>query len=302
MLDAMRELDFRPNQAARRLVTRRSQMIGVLTSQLSYYGPATSIQSIEAAARREGYLVTVTNIASRDEAGIRAALDHLVGQSVEGLVVIAPQVSVFEVIEDMSVRVPLVTLNPSYPGEGKSTWVDQQAGARQAVRHLIDLGHEDIIHLAGPQDWIEAEARMQGYIAELSDADLSVRAPILGDWTAQFGYRAGRELLTLRDFTAIFAANDQMALGVLHACRDAGLSVPHDLSVVGFDDIPESQHFFPPLTTVRQDFAELGERAVGMLLRQIRGEELHTPELISPHLVERASSGPAPFQEFRPRA
>jgi DNA-binding LacI/PurR family transcriptional regulator len=290
---SMAELNFRPNPNARRLVTRRSGMIGVLTSHLSNYGPATSIQALESAARGEGYLVTVTNIASTREPDIRSALDHLMGQSVEGLVVVAPQVSVFDVIRDMSIDVPLVSLEQSHSPARHGAWVDQETGARAAVRHLVDLGHEDIIHIAGPQNWIEAESRMQGYIRELDRADLSVRAPILGDWTASFGYRAGRELLRMRDFTALFAGNDQMALGFVHACRDAAVRVPEDVSVIGFDDIPEAEHFYPRLTTMRQDFCEVARRAVASLLSQLGGDRPEDADPIVPELIVRDSTSVA---------
>ena len=110
---------------------------------------------------------------------------------------------------------------------------------------------------------------MRGFLEEMSAQDVPTTAPILGDWTADFGYYAGRELLTVRDFTAIFASNDQMALGLMHAVRDAGLEIPRDVSIIGFDDIPEAAHFWPPLTTVRQDFAELGRRCVALLLGDI---------------------------------
>jgi DNA-binding LacI/PurR family transcriptional regulator len=136
---------------------------------------------------------------------------------------------------------------------------------------------------------------MQGYLNAINDADLRTRAPILGDWTAQFGYYAGRELLTFRDFTAVFAANDQMALGVIHACHEAGIDVPGQVSVVGFDDVPEAAHFWPPLTTVRQDFAEIGRRAVAMLLDQIRGDIPAARAPIETQFIQRRSTGPAAF-------
>ncbi len=168
--------------------------------------------------------------------------------------------------------------------------VDQTAGARFATRHLLDLGHRRVYHLAGPQDWIEAKARMRGFLSEMAAAKASATAPILGDWSAEFGYYAGRELLRKRDFTAVFSANDQMALGLMHAVRDASLDVPRDVSIVGFDDVPEAAHFWPPLTTVRQEFAELGRRAIALLLGDINGEGKGYGGTITPHLVVRAST------------
>ena len=287
---AIEELGYRPNQAARALVTSRSRTIGVLSAQTAHYGPATSIQAIETAAREAGYRLSITNISSSEYASIKSGLDYLMSQAVEALIVIAPQVRVFEAINDLQVGVPFVTLEATGLNTAHSLWVDQVQGARMATRHLIDLGHTEIMHISGPQDWIEAEARMQGFLRELGDADLRTRAPILGDWTPAFGYYAGLELLRYRDFTAVFAGNDQMALGFMHACREMGLSVPGDISIVGFDDIPESAHYAPPLTTVRQDFAEIGRRAVGLVLGELRGESELSHDPVQPQLIVREST------------
>lgn len=287
---AIDELGYRPNQAARALVTSRSRTIGVLSAQTAHYGPATSIQAIETAAREAGYRLSITNISSSEYASIKSGLDYLMSQAVEALIVIAPQVRVFEAINDLQVAVPFVTLEATGLNTAHSLWVDQVQGARMATRHLIDLGHTEIMHISGPQDWIEAEARMQGFLRELGDAELRTRAPILGDWTAAFGYYAGLELLRYRDFTAVFAGNDQMALGFMHACRESGLSVPQDISIVGFDDIPEAAHYAPPLTTVRQDFAEIGRRAVGLVLGELRGESELSHDPVQPQLIVREST------------
>jgi DNA-binding LacI/PurR family transcriptional regulator len=291
VLEVIDQVGYRPNQAARALVTSKSQTIGVLiASQTGGYGAQTMLYAVEVAAREAGYALSITTCAS-DYDSVRRALDQLVDQAVEGVVVVAPQVRVFDAISAMSLRVPFVTLDSTRRDLGHSVAVDQFAGARLAARHLIGLGHRDILHIAGPQDWIEAEARMQGYLLELTDQDLPVIPPILGDWTAAFGYRAGRELLLRRDFTAVFASNDLMALGVLHAFAEAGLSVPGDVSVIGFDDIPEAAHFWPPLTTVRQDFDAVGSRAVALLVAELRGEPLPDTHPVTPRLVERGSTG-----------
>ena len=137
---------------------------------------------------------------------------------------------------------------------------------------------------------------MRGFLDEIDSAELRTHPPILGDWTADFGYFAGRELIAQRDFSAVFAANDLMALGLLHALRDGGLNVPGDVSVVGFDDIPVARHAWPPLTTVHQDFAEIGRRAVGSLLAEVRGEAIADADSapILSRLVVRESTGTAP--------
>jgi len=295
---AIAELGYRPNPAARALVTSRSRTIGVLSSQTSQYGPATSIAAIELAARDAGYRSSVTTIATTDATSIRAALDYLLSQSIEALVVIAPQQRVLDVITELSFDVPYVTLQTSDVTERHGMTTDQVLGARLATRHLIDLGHTEILHISGPQDWIEAEARMQGYLEEINTADLRTRAPILGDWSAHFGYYAGLELLRFRDFSAVFASNDQMALGFMHACREMDLRIPEDISVVGFDDIPEAAHFAPPLTTVRQNFVEIGRRAVALLLGELKGAQPEH-ELVVPELIVRQSTAvPPPEHRF----
>ena len=290
VLEVIAQIGYRPNQAARTLVTAKSRTIGVLATQTAHYGPSTSITAIEHAARDAGYRLSITSISSSDYPSIKAALDYLLSQSIEALVVIAPQVRVFEAINELSISVPFVTLESTARDEGRSLSVDQIAGARLATQHLIDQGHTEIMHISGPQDWIEAEARMQGFLDAVNDADLRTRAPILGDWTAHFGYYAGVELLRFRDFTAVFAGNDQMALGFMHACRELGLSIPEDISIVGFDDIPEAAHFFPPLTTIRQNFAEIGRRAVSLLLGELRGDTDLSHDQIMPELVIRQST------------
>ena len=288
----MEQLQYRPNLAARALVTSRSQTIGILAAGSSMYGPASSIAAIEAAARARGYWVSTANIDPADPESIPAGLAHLIAQSIEGLVVIAPQVRVFRALAAQSLDIPYVTLQSTDLDPDHTLSVDQLAGARLATKHLINLGHRQIYHLAGPQDWIEAEARMRGFLAEMGASDIPTTAPILGDWSAEFGYHAGQELLQVPDFTAIFSSNDQMALGLIHAIRDAGLDVPRDISVVGFDDIPEAAHFWPPLTTVRQDFAELGRRCVELLLGPTGGGSEPAAATIAPELVVRGSTGP----------
>jgi DNA-binding LacI/PurR family transcriptional regulator len=283
-------LGYRPNATARALVTSRSRTIGVLSIHSALYGPTTSIQSVEVAAREAGYRISLTNIDTGEPDAIREALDFLLNRSVDALVILAAQANVFEAVRKIAIPVPFAMLQATDLDAGHSVSVDQAAGARMAVRHLINLGHTEILHIAGPAGWIEAEERAEAYRAELVSAGLQPRAQVIGDWTADFGYQAGRELLPGHDFTAVFCCNDQTALGFLHACRDAGVRVPEDLSVVGFDDIPESLHFAPPLTTIRQDFVEIGRRAVASLLAELNGESplAHTP--IAPELIARLST------------
>ena len=293
VLDVISEVGYRPNSAARALVTRSSRTIGVLAAQSGNYGPTTALYAIEVAAREAGYRLSITSTSSGDYASIRSSLDYLMSQSIDALVVIAPQARVFDAIAELSIGVPFVTLESSGRDMGHSISVDQTTGARLAIRHLIELGHTEIVHIAGPQDWIEAESRMQGYLREMTEAELRLRAPILGDWTAHFGYYAGLELLRYQDFTAVFAANDQMALGVLRALHEHGRDVPGEISVVGFDDIPEAEFFLPPLTTVRQNFDEMGRSSLRLLLDVMRGPAGAPVELtVAPELIVRTSTAP----------
>ncbi|MDF2491902.1 MAG: LacI family transcriptional regulator [Microbacterium sp.] len=193
VLEVMSRVQYRPNRAARALVTSRSQTIGILSASSTQYGPASSIAAIEEAARARGYWVSTANIAPHDPTSIPAGLAHLTAQSIEGLVVIAPQVRVFRALEAQPLDIPYVTLQSAELDPQHALSVDQIAGARLATRHLIELGHRNIYHLTGPQDWIEAEARMRGFLEEMSAHDIPTTAPILGDWTAEFGYYAGRD-------------------------------------------------------------------------------------------------------------
>jgi DNA-binding LacI/PurR family transcriptional regulator len=175
--------------------------------------------------------------------------------------------------------------------------VDQRGGAELATRHLLDLGHRTVHHIAGPLGSIESQLRAEGWRAALAAAGAPRPEPLIGDWTARAGYHLGRRLARDRSLTAVFASNDQMALGVLRATHEAGRRIPEDISVVGFDDIPEASYLTPPLTTVRQDFGEVGSRSLRVLLRAIDSVAAHEERpaegsLVAPELVVRASSGP----------
>lgn len=291
VLDAMQQLHYRPNRAARALVTARSRTIGVLsTSAAALYGPVSSINSIQSEGRAAGYFVTVTQLSDLSDAGIAAGIDHLLSQAVEGIIVIAPQDVVLRRVATAGLDVPYITLQGGAESVSRELTVDQEAGARMATRHLVDLGHRDIVHVAGPLEWFEAQARVDGYLSELVAAGIPEQRVRHGDWSAASGYAAATEFVGDRSVTAVFASNDQMALGVYHAAHEHGRRIPDDLSVVGFDDIPEAAHFWPPLTTVLQDFTELGRRSVEHLVAEIEGGEEPGPVTITPELVVRGST------------
>lgn len=291
--EVMTRLGYRPNRAARTLVTARHSTIGLLVAGRGLWGPSSASIAIEEAARAAGYAVASASLANEDSRSMASALDSLLAHGVDGLVVIAPHGRAMEVVRRAAPELPAVALHRA-TGSGETVVLDQEGGARAATRHLLELGHTRLAHLAGPQDWVEAESRAEGFSAELREHRLPVRPLLFGDWSADAGYAAGRVLLAT-DVTAVFAANDQMALGLLHAVAEAGLRVPQDVSVVGFDDIPESRYFSPPLTTVRQDFAELGRRAIAVLLEELEPGREPVPRTVVPTpLVVRASTGPPP--------
>jgi DNA-binding LacI/PurR family transcriptional regulator len=289
VLAAIAELGYRRNLAARALVTSRTRAIGVLSPEVAQHGPASSVLAVEAAAREHGYHPLVTAAAVDREATV-AALGFLIDQAVEALVVIAPHETVLAAIRDLDVRVPLVTLQaPDRPG---GIGVDQAAGSRLATEHLLALGHRRIQHLAGPERYLEAAARRAGFADAMARAGVTPGATLTGDWSAASGFAAAADLDPAT--TAVVAANDQMAIGLLAALADAGRTVPGDISVVGFDDVPEAPYVRPALTTVHQDFALVGRRAVEALLAQLApaadGEGAPLETTIPPRLVVRAST------------
>jgi DNA-binding LacI/PurR family transcriptional regulator len=295
VLAAIRELDYRPNSAARALVTRRSQTLGVVSFASTLYGPASMLDGLEQAARSAGYFVSVASLRSLDSRSLQEAVDRLRDQGVEGVVVIAPQVSAVSAVAKLSSAVPVVAVGAGTRSRVPTVSVDNLAGAAAATRHLLDLGHRAVHHVAGPAGWLESQDREDGWRRTLEQAGVEAPKVHSGDWSSRAGYEAGMRIAGDRGVTAVFCANDHMALGMLRALHEAGRSVPGDISVIGFDDIPESAYLIPPLTTVRQDFAELGRRALELLVDELAGAgHLRDRVLISPEMVLRRSAGPAP--------
>jgi DNA-binding LacI/PurR family transcriptional regulator len=204
---------------------------------------------------------------------------------------IAGHDAALEIVRAHRSGLPFVVVEGDLSKDALTVGVDQVTGARMATEHLLQLGHREIVHVSGPQDWTEARARVEGWRAAMRDAGLRPAEPIPGDWTSRSGYAAGRAVGDLPDVTAVFAANDQMAIGVLRALHECGRSVPDDVSVVGFDDVPEAEFLIPPLTTVRQDFPAVGRRAIDVIRKAINGDELTPSPLLNPDLVLRSSTG-----------
>jgi DNA-binding LacI/PurR family transcriptional regulator len=287
---AIAELGYRRNTAARSLVTRRSQTIGVLASELAQYGPANTLLGVEHAARDAGYFVSIAALRSISRDAIFDALRHFTDQSVDGIAVLVPHSETLLALKEMPLDVPVVAVGSLGNEKVSGAMVDQKRGAELAVGHLIEQGHRRIAHISGPQDWIDAIVRAEGWRDALQEAGLADDLLMEGDWSAGSGYAIGKRLASRREATAIFVANDQMALGLLRAFNEAGVNVPGDVSVVGFDDQPEAGYFSPPLTTVRQDFEELGRRCMDIMLREIESGAAVSTTVVTPELVVRQST------------
>lgn len=292
VLRAIQEVNYAPSSIARALATNRSRRIGVLVDSPLYYGPNATLRGLEQAARTAGYTVDAVTASEVPDRGIDSGVEHLLGEGIEALCVIAPRSSSLAALRRGAEGVPTLVFTAETDAAPVTAAVDQRAGACLAVEHLLDLGHREILHLAGPLDWLDARARKEAWCDRLEQAGVRVRPSPVGDWSAESGYHVATTCEELREVTAVFVANDQMALGVLHGLHVRGLRVPEDLSVVGFDDIPEAGHFLPPLTTVRQDLGALGSRAVELLVSAIEGREAPHSDMIAPELVVRESTAP----------
>ncbi|MEU4999119.1 LacI family DNA-binding transcriptional regulator [Streptomyces sp. NPDC021622] len=295
VLSAMRELDYRPNSAARALKSGEFRTIGVITFTLSTTGNVRTLEAIATSAAQEGYAVTLLPVAVPTQDEVRGAFSRLGELAIDAAIVIME----VHLLDDARLSLPphvKVVVADSDAGDRYTVVdTDQVGGTREAVAHLLDLGHETVWHLAGPETSYAAQRRTEAWRAALVQAGRTPPSLVRGDWSAESGYRAGLELAERAECTAVFAANDQMALGLLRALNERGRKVPEDVSVVGFDDIAEAGSFQPPLTTVHQDFGEVGRRCVDRVLHQVKhGEPEHGTTLVPTRLVVRASTAPPP--------
>jgi DNA-binding LacI/PurR family transcriptional regulator len=290
VLAAISELAYRPNAAARTLVTRRTHTIGVISCDTDLFGPASLLYEIEQAAAAS-YFVSVASLPALDHGAALETVGRLLNQGVEGIIVIAPSTSAVAALSGMPSEVPLVAVGCGTSAPFASIAVDNVAGAAAATQYLLDLGHPTVHFVAGPESSLDAQERSVGWRQALARAGAPLPPVTTGDWSSRSGYAIGRELAATPEVTAVFCANDQMALGVLRAMAEHGRAVPGDVSVVGFDDLPEAEFFLPPLTTVRQDFGKVGRRAVRLLVEKFDGSGPDGPQSPVPtELIVRASA------------
>lgn len=293
--DAIATLGYRRNLAARALATGDTRSIGVLVSNPGLSGPSGAFLAIERKARSRGYWVAVAGLQTRDPGEVADAISHFIGFGVEGIIAIAQTQIAVDATLEASRGVPTLLVTSGIVPEGIPTLdIDQADGAGQAMTILRGLGHTRIAHVSGPMGDLHAEVRANVWRDMVPDVD-PMNSPLLqGDWSSASGYGAAMRLLASgARSTAIFTANDRIAYGVLRALNERGLTVPHDMSVVGFDDIEGSDCSIPPLTTIQQDHEALSRAAIELLLEAIAGEPARRVT-IPPDMVIRASTGAVP--------
>ena len=289
ILAAAKELEYSPNPVALSLRTRRSSTIGVVTDSIATAGFAGQLlQGASERAAAHGYLLLVIDT-QHDRAAEERAFDTLRGRQVDGFIYAAMSLEAYEPSPGLTGSV-VALANCFDPAERWSSFIpDEGAGSRSATRHLIERGHRDIVMLTGTPDKVASGLREQGFAEELAAAELPVRPPISAGWEIDKGYAAAMHVLATSDPrpTGLVVANDRAAIGVVLAATSLGLSVPGDVSVVGYDDDENvAPWMVPALTTVRLPHREMGEAAIQHLLDQIGVADQTPPAVAHQVLLE----------------
>lgn len=292
--DVITRLNYRPSKAARSLAAKQSLTLAVITYGIEYYGLTQMVVNIERYARKAGYDIIYSNIDLVDIDDLDNRVNSMAQWLVDGMILIAPIKNAYyeQVIQQLT-SIPYILFDNAPDTQNPSIRFNQETGGFVITQHLIELGHQQLVTITGPQNWFGAESRMIGYHRALQSAGLTSVAQIEGDWTAQSGYTAMQKLIQHHTFTGVVAGNDQMALGAIHAMTEAGIHVPQDISIVGFDDIPEASFYLPALTTIKQDFHLLGQRGIQYLIDLIQDPPIVAgSRVIEPQLVIRNSTEP----------
>lgn len=280
---AMAELGYRPHRAARALRTGRSRTIGLVVTTLATVGNSRMLQATAEAAAERGYALTLVTAGS----SVADAFERLAEQEVDGAIVLN-EASALVPAAQRPPGLRLVVVDAPASADLAVVHSDHAGGAAAATARLLAVGHATVHHLAGPADSFAAAERERGWRETLAQAGARVPAVVRGDWSAGAGFAAGAAFI---DASAVFCANDQMALGLLRALAERGRRVPEDVDVIGFDDVPDAANYRPPLSTIRQDFTALAHRAVDLLVAGIEGESGMPDVVVVPTtLVERAST------------
>jgi LacI family transcriptional regulator len=291
VLRAIRETGYRPNLAAKVLATGRSYMIQLIIFDLRYSDPLPSMLYW---AKKHGYTLVISEIspyASRED--ICETLEELTARMIDGLVMFTPYLALsYEDMTKTCRSVPFVLVGNELGIKAPSVVFDQRHGVEVAVQHLLDLGHRHIAEISGPVMHIDARLRHETFQWMMQSNGLKPGPSMEGDFEVPSGYTAVNQLLATQEpFSAIFIANDRMALGALHALQEHGLKVPDDISVIGFDDMIEAAYFNPALTTVRQDLNALANQSIEYLVSIINNPETPVQQrVLYPELILREST------------
>ncbi|WES64348.1 LacI family DNA-binding transcriptional regulator [Microbacter sp. GSS18] len=288
---ALARLDYRPNRVAQALRTRRSRRIGVVIHEMFAFGPAGLLRGATRRAREDGYTLTIVGVDSEDEVAVASAFAAFEEEQAAGIMAVTLTDSVRHAVDARSTGVPILVDPAEVVREGASF---NEAGAALAARHLVALGHRRVAMLTGPEHWLPARQRREGFVAELADGPAECVRVWRGDWSAESGDRAARDLDPADGITAIFAANDAGAIGLTHGLLARGIRVPEDVSVIGFDATPDSAFGRPEVTTIDAHYEEQGRVAMDALLAQIEERAPSPAPATPPHLVVRGSTGPPP--------
>jgi DNA-binding LacI/PurR family transcriptional regulator len=288
---AMLQLDYRPNLHARSLVTRSSTTVGILIiSDANLVGSLKILSEVSVEATKANFLTSITTYDRNADESLRHAMFRLLDQGLAGIVVISARKEGLNELVEWANGLPLVFCKAGPDNFGYRIKLENEIAAYRATHQLISLGHKKIVHFSGPKGLIDSDDRREGFERAMREAGLVPDMVYEGDWSADSGYKLGKDLIASgKKFTAVFSGNDKMALGLIHALNQKRLEVPRDVSIVGFDDLEESKHYRPALTTVRQDFSEFGSRAIAMLQAQISGGGKPNFEELNPELVLRNS-------------
>jgi LacI family transcriptional regulator len=294
ILKLAKEMGYKPNLVARSLQSSRSHLVGVIVDRMQSPFAAATVEGIQDGLRHEGYSISIA-YSNRDQAIATDAIHTFYSHQVDGIIILNSWLHTFnDPILALQDR-PFVFINRVF-GNSLHNCVgpgDRQ-GARLATQHLVSLGHRRIGYINGMETWIEAQNRLAGYCDVLTEHGISVDEALIrhGNWSVDSGYEGARGLLALEDRpTAIFAANDMMAMGAIYAIQKAGLEVPTDIAVVGYDDRDFAAWIRPALTTVRMPSYEMGQAAARLLLQQINKEELEDATQVTGQLIVRESCG-----------
>ena len=305
ILRVVKEIGYRPNRAARLLATAKSSVVGIVSFATQIYGPAHTILSIDKVAKSLGLNIMLTSVPSLEPRKFRRAVAELAEYGPLGIILLSPIRLTHEFFEDWYHTLPMIVVGEcAPPGEFNSIDHDYAASTEAAVQYLVDQGHTEIACLKGPADWTPTKFRYLGWKNGLEKNGLPLGPCYEGDWSPKSGYETTHTMIRERrgDFSAIVVQNDLMAFGVLCALHEHGVRVPEEISVIGYDDMPESGYAVPPLTTLFQDYERIGQMAINTLLAAARQEEFEKNILLNCPLMVRASSGPANSRAARGRA